>query len=181
MLRLRDSETFRWDSLVAEDFSISDLDEGLIRNAVRMGIANGRISGSADNEPLDSLLGKLKLLKNGKPTNAAVVLFAKDTGQFPQIELRMACFKGIDKNIFIDNKSETGNLFHLLDAGVAFCLRNLKLGGEIIGLQREEKLEIPIEALREALINALCHRQYERTNGSVSLAIYEDKLEIVNK
>ena len=68
----------------------------------------------------------------------------------------------------------------MLDAGVAFCFRNLKLGGEIIGLQREEKLEIPIEALREALINALCHRQYERTNGSVSLAIYEDRLEIVN-
>ena len=70
MLRHRDSETFRWDSLVAEDFSISDLDEGLIRNAVRMGIANGRISGSADNEPLDSLLGKLKLLR---PDSVAVV------------------------------------------------------------------------------------------------------------
>ena len=180
MLRHRDAETFRWDSLVAEDFSIADLDEKLIRNAVRMGIANGRLSGSADNEPLVSLLGKMKLLKSGKPTNAAVVLFAKDTDQIPQIELRMACFKGIDKNIFIDNKSETGNIFHLLDAGIAFCFRNLKLGGEIIGLQREEKLEIPIEALREALINALCHRQYERTNGSVSLAIYDDRLEIVN-
>ncbi len=112
--------------------------------------------------------------------HAAVVLFAKDTEPYPQIELRMACFKGKDKNIFIDNKSESGNFFHLLDAGVAFCFRNLKLGGEIIGLQRDEKLEIPIEALREALINALCHRQYERTNGSVSLAIYDDRLEIVN-
>ena len=180
--RLRESKPskFAWDAQIAEGVAIDDLDEGLIRNTVRMGVANGRLSGSADNEPLESLLGKLKLLKDGKPTNAAVVLFAKDTGQFPQIELRMACFKGTDKNIFIDNKSETGNLFHLLDAGVAFCFRNLKLGGEIIGLQREEKLEIPIEALREALINALCHRQYERTNGSVSLAIYEDRLEIVN-
>ena len=180
MLRHRDSETFRWDSLVAEDFSISDLDEELIRKTVRIGIANGRLSGSADKEPLESLLGKLKLLKGSKPTNAAVVLFAKDTEPYPQIELRMACFKGKDKNIFIDNKSESGNFFHLLDAGVAFCFRNLKLGGEIIGLQRDEKLEIPIEALREALINALCHRQYERTNGSVSLAIYDDRLEIVN-
>lgn len=161
MLRHRDSETFRWDSLVAKDFSISDLDEELIRNVVRMSIANGRLFGSAESEPLESLLGKLKLLKEGKPTNAAVVLFAKDTELYPQIELRMACFKGTDKNIFIDNKSESGNFFHLLDAGVAFCFRNLKLSGEIVGLQREDKLEIPIEALREALINALCQRNKE--------------------
>ena len=180
MLRRRDSETFCWDALAAEGFSLSDLDEDLIRNVVRMGIANGRLSGSADNEPLELLLSKLKLLKDGKPTHAAVVLFAKDTDPFPQIELRMACFKGTDKHIFIDNKIETGNFFHLLDAGVAFCFRNLRLGGEIVGLQRKEKLEIPIEALREALINALCHRQYERTNGSVSVAIYDDRLEIVN-
>lgn len=180
MLRHRDSETFHWDSLVAEGYSIYDLDEELIRNVVRMGVANGRLSGSADNEPLESLLGKLKLLKDGKPTNAAVVLFAKDTEQYPQIELRMAYFKGMDKNIFIDNKCESGNFFRLLDVAIAFCFRNLKLGGEIVGLQRKEVLEIPIEALREAIINAFCHRQYERTNGSVSLAIYDDRLEIVN-
>lgn len=180
MLRQRDAETFRWDSLVADDYFISDLDEELIRSVVRMGIANGRLSGSAESEPLESLLGKLKLMKEGKLTNAAIVLFAKDTERYPQIELRMACFKGPDKNIFIDNKTELGNFFHLLDAGVAFCFRNLKLRGEIVGLQREDKLEIPLEALREALINALCHRQYERTNGSVSLAIYDDRLEIVN-
>lgn len=129
---------------------------------------------------LDSLLGKLKLLDNGRPTNAAVVLFAKDTDKYPQIELRMGCFKGVNKSIFIDNKSESGNIFELLNAGIAFCYRNLRLSGEVVGLQRDDKLEIPIEALREALINALCHRQYERTNGSVSLAIYDDRLEIVN-
>ena len=61
MLRHRDSDNFRWDSLVAEDFSISDLDEKTIRNTVRIGIANGRLSKPADNEPLESLLGKLKL------------------------------------------------------------------------------------------------------------------------
>ena len=75
---------------------------------------------------------------------------------------------------------ETGNFFALLEAGISFCFRNLRLSGEIKGLLREEKLEIPIEALREALTNALCHRQYERTNGSVSLAIYDDRVEIVN-
>ena len=80
--------------------------------------------------------------------------------------------------VFIDNKMETGNFFDLLEAGISFCFRNLRLSGEVKGLLREEKLEIPDEALREALTNALCHRQYERTNGSVSLAIYDDRVEI---
>ena len=82
--------------------------------------------------------------------------------------------------VFIDNKMETGNFFDLLEAGISFGFRNLRLSGEVKGLLREEKLEIPDEALREALTNALCHRQYERTNGSVSLAIYDDRVEIVN-
>lgn len=75
---------------------------------------------------------------------------------------------------------ERGNFFDLLDAGIAFLFCNLRLSGVVKGLLREEKLEIPDEALREALTNALCHRQYERTDGSISLAIYDDRVVIVN-
>ena len=180
MLRKRDVNFFRWDSQTAVGMHISDLSEKRVRAAVSLGIRNGRIDPSAEGESMESLLGKLKLLNKGNPTNAAVALFANNTDRYPEMELRMACFKGRDKNIFIDNKCEAGNFFDLLDAGIAFCVRNLRLGGEIKGLLREEKLEIPVEALREALTNALCHRQYERTNGSVSLAIYDDRVEIVN-
>lgn len=117
---------------------------------------------------------------DGKPTNAAVMLFAKDTSDYPELELRMGFFRGKDKMVFIDNKQEIGNFFDLHEAGMNFLFRNLRLGGEVKGLLREEKLEIPVEALREALTNALCHRQYERTNGSVSIGIYDDRVEIVN-
>ena len=48
------------------------------------------------------------------------------------------------------------------------------------GLLREEHLEIPIEALREALTNALCHRRYDDPRATVSLAIFDDRLEITN-
>ena len=47
-------------------------------------------------------------------------------------------------------------------------------------MRREEQLEIPAEALREALINALCHREYDNPRASVSLAVYADRVEIVN-
>ncbi|MBR5631953.1 MAG: putative DNA binding domain-containing protein [Bacteroidales bacterium] len=171
---------FAWENQTAERVTLDDMDEERIRNAVRLGIAGGRINASAEGATVETLLGKLKLLNNGKPTNAAVMLFGKNTDDYPQLLLRMACFKGNDKNEFLDNKQEMGNFFDLLDAGTAFCFRNLRLAGKIVGMRREEQLEIPAEALREALINALCHREYDNPRASVSLAIYYDRIEIVN-
>ena len=51
---------------------------------------------------------------------------------------------------------------------------------EIVGLQREERLEISYEALREALTNCLCHRQFEKYSLTPSIAIYDDRIEIDN-
>lgn len=171
---------FAWDEQIAQGITINDLDEERIRNAVRLGIAGGRINASAEGATVETLLGKLKLLNDGKPTNAAVMLFGKNTDDYPQLLMRMACFKGNDKNEFLDNNRQYGNFFDLLDAGTAFCFRNLRLSGKIVGMRREEHLEIPAEALREALINALCHRDYSNPRASVSLAIYSDRVEIVN-
>ena len=176
----RDAYKFRWDSMTADNMTIEDLDEKRIRTAVTMGVKSGRLNPNAESESIPEVLAKLELLSDGKPTNAAVALFANDTRNYPEIELKMGYFKGNDRMVFIDNKMERGNFFDLLDAGIAFLFRNLRLSGEVKGLLREEQLEIPAEALREALTNSLCHRQYERTNGSVSLAVYDDRVEIVN-
>lgn len=172
---------FAWESKVADGVEIADLDETRIRNAVRLGIAGGRINASAAGDTVESILGKFKLMKDGKLLNAAVMLFGKDTEEmYPQLQLRMACFRGVDKDVFVDNKRVYGNFFDLFDAGMEFCFSNLKLSGEIVGVQREERLEIPVGALREALTNALCHRQYDSPRTTVSLAIYRDRVEIVN-
>ncbi len=180
MLRKHNAEQYRWDTMVANNMTIEDLDEKRIRTAVSIGVRSGRVNPEAEGEPILDILTRLKLLVGDKPTHAAVMLFAKDTFNYPEMELKMGFFRGKNKMAFVDNKIETGNFFDLLNAGVAFCFRNLRLRGEVKGLIREEKLEIPIEALREGLTNALCHRQYERTNGSVSLAIYDDRVEIAN-
>ncbi len=180
--RLRDSNPskFAWDAQVADGVTISDLSEERIRNAVRAGVKSGRINASAEDDSLEVLLDKFKLLRDGKLTNAAVVLFGKQLYDYPQMMIRMAYFRGKEKMVFIDNKQEEGNFFDLLDAGMAFCFRHLSLSGEVKGLQREEHLEIPVEALREALTNALCHRRYEDPRTTVTLAIFDDRLEITN-
>ncbi len=63
-----------------------------------------------------------------------------------------------------------------------FCFKHLSLSGRITNhsLEREEHLEVPYHALREALINALCHRHWERYNLTISLAIYDDRIEIAS-
>ena len=92
----------------------------------------------------------------------------------------MARFRGTDKNEFIDNQRADGNFFTLLDAGMAFFFKHLSISGKIVGFTREEKLEVPAEALREALTNALCHRFFHNTSSSVGIAIYDDRIEIEN-
>ena len=116
------------------------------------------------------------------PTNGAVLLFSDKIYEYPQFTLRMARFVGTDKNRFRDNQRSEGNFFQLLDAGVAFCFKHLSLSGVITNhsLEREEHLEVPYHALREALINALCHRHWERYNLTISLAIYDDRIEIAS-
>lgn len=179
LLRSR-SNPNKWESQICEDITIDDLEEQRIRGGVRMGVERGRMPESSLMESTATLLERLKLTTGGKLKNAAAALFLHDTSHFPQFLLRMARFRGIDKMEFIDNQREYGNFFTLLDAGMAFLFKHLSISGKIVGLHREEKLEVPAEALREALTNALCHRQFHSPGGSVGIAIYDDRIEIEN-
>ena len=127
-----------------------------------------------------TLLDKFAMVENGKIKNAAAALFTKRPQDYPQFLLRMARFRGNEKDSFIDNMRVSGNFFELLDAGLSFFFKHLNQSGEVKGIRREEHLEIPIEALREALTNALCHRQLDSPSGSVGIAIYDDRVEIEN-
>lgn len=106
------------------------------------------------------------------------MLFGTRTTGYTQFMIRMARFYGNDKMEFIDNQQAEGNFFNLLDAGMAFFFKHLSLSGKITGIMREEHLEVPVAALREGLINALCHRQYEKYNLTIGIAIYDDRIEI---
>ncbi len=120
------------------------------------------------------------MLHDGKLNNAAAVLFGKDLYDYPQCLLRMARFKGTTKEEFIDNQRAAGNIYELLDAAMTFFFKHLSLSGKINGLYREEELSIPYKALRESCINSLCHRSYHHPGSSVSIAIYDDRVEIWN-
>ena len=86
----------------------------------------------------------------------------------------------LTKDEFIDNQRVTGNIYTLLDAAMAFFFKHLSLSGKIEGLYREEELSVPYKALRECCINAYAHRFYHHPGTSVSIAIYDDRIEITN-
>jgi ATP-dependent DNA helicase RecG len=115
--------------------------------------------------------------------NAAVVLFGKKImPAFPQCQLKMARFKGLDRDAFLDSNILHGNIFDLLDGAMLFIKRHLPIAAKIEEgkLERVETPIIPFDAIREAIINSLCHRDYGDSGGSVGLAIYDNRMEIFN-
>jgi ATP-dependent DNA helicase RecG len=171
---------YGWESMTNPDLQIADLDENTILGAVRAGIDSGRLPENTIREDIPSILEKFDLLHHQQLNNAAAVLFGKKFYDYPQCLLRMARFRGTDKNEFIDNQRVQGNIYNLLDAAMAFFFKHLSLSGKIEGLYREEELSIPYKALRECCINAFAHRFYHHPGSSASIAIYDDRVEITN-
>lgn len=176
----RDGVKHRWESFPNADLHLSDMDNEEIMKTVRLGIECGRLPESTGND-IPKILEKFGLMENGVLNHAAAILFAnRELIDYPQCLLRLARFRGTDKMEFLDNQRVQGNLFKLLDAAMAFLFKHLSLSGKIEGLEREERLTIPYKAVREGVINSLCHRLLRTPGGSVSIAIYDDRVEIEN-
>ena len=180
-LLLQRGGKYGWEALPNIDLQIEKLEKNAILGAVRMGIESGRLPETTMREDIPTILEKFNLTSNGGILrNAAAILFGEDLSDYPQCILRMARFKGIGKDEFIDNQRISGNIFRLLDAAMAFFFKHLSLSGKVEGLYRDEELAIPYKALRECCINAFSHRVYHKPGSSVSIAIYDDRVEITN-
>lgn len=172
---------YGWEAIINESLKIENLDSNVIRGAVRMGVESGRLPETTMIEDIPLILGKFNLSSDdGKLKNAAAVLFGKNLSDYPQCLLRMARFKGLNKDEFMDNQRVHGNIFELLDAAMAFFFKHLSLSGKVEKLYREEELAIPYKALRESCVNSLSHRLYHKPGSSVSIAIYDDRVEVTN-
>jgi ATP-dependent DNA helicase RecG len=180
LLMQREGGNNRWETYPNEKLKLSDLDEEEILKTVRLGVEYGRLPETTGND-IPAILEKLGLIENHVLNHASAILFAKKKlVDYPQCLLRLARFKGTEKTVFLDNQRIYGNLFHLLDAAMTFIFKHLSLSGATNTMEREELLSIPYKAIREGIVNALCHRNYRMTNGSIGIAIYDDRVEIEN-
>jgi energy-coupling factor transporter ATP-binding protein EcfA2 len=133
----------------------------------------GRLEFEYENK--ETTLKKLGLIENGRMLNAAEVLFCDEN----PFEVQMAIFAGNDRRTFLDIKKQTGNIFYLLHESELYIKNHIKWRVKFGKLEREEIPEIPVAALREALVNSICHRDYKIPKSN-EIAIFKNRIEIYN-
>ena len=89
-------------------------------------------------------------------------------------------FRALSPSSFLDERTLEGNILSQLEESLSFVRRNTRQGIRITGKpEREIVPEYPDDAVREAITNALCHRDYASV-GTVQVRIFEDRLEVWN-
>jgi ATP-dependent DNA helicase RecG len=159
-------ERRHWDSAPGQ-LTVADLDAGAIKRFVKR-------AGQPWDTPANAL-EKLGLLRRGKLINAAPLFFAKK----PPLELRCAVFATTDSATIIDRHDYHGSILELIEEAQKYVLKNIHIGMRLEGLYRKDVPEISMEAIREAVINAFCHRDY-RDPDYVQVAVFKDRVEIRN-
>lgn len=168
-----------WDDVVEEAATLDDIDEKSLAAFIEAGREKGRMPETVGLSTFQ-ILDKLRLSEGNQLKRAAIILFGKDPNRFyPNIQVKIGRF-GKDSTDLRFQEVIEGNLVFLLNE-VALQLNHkfLVRPVEFEGLQRVEKGEYPVSALREMLLNALVHRSY--MGAPVQIRVYDNKLSIWNE
>ncbi len=168
-----------WDDVIEPSATFEDIDEKAVGSFKRGAFKSGRLPQVENENDIQQIFENLRLTKDGKLKNSAVLLFGKDPRNF--------CINAYVK-IGKFGKSDNDLLSQEVIEGNAFELANLTL--EILdkkyfkksisydGLHRVETNEYPYEAIRETLLNAIVHRQY--MGAPIQISLYDDKIMVWN-
>ena len=125
-------------------------------------------------------LENLHLVKDGQMTHAGAWLLAKDIRKFTvSADVACALFMGTDKVRILDRRGFDTDVYSMIDEVIAYILSKINVEYIIKHVKREERPELPEEALREAVVNALVHRDY-RSTANVQVYIFKDRVEVVS-
>lgn len=162
-------------------YTFDDIDKEAVNYFLRKATAAKRIAGGVTGDDLILLFQNLDLLtEEGKLKNAALLLFAKRPSRFfPLIQFKIGRFGREDHDLMFQDVIE-GNILQMADK-VMDVLKSKYLISPIHyeGLQRIEDLEIPEDALREAIFNSIIHNDY--TGAPIQLSVYSDRLMLWNE
>lgn len=175
-----------WDALPC-DAAFDEIDEQAVHRFCRR--ARNRLPNLRDDEPFASVLQKLRLVDQGRLTNAAILLFGTHPQRrFISANVHMGRFK--DGITILDDRMFEGTLFDQVDAVMQQFRQYLQVRYDIAGevssdpdtpvVHRREIWDYPLDALLEAVVNALVHRTYFGTTESVTIRVYDDRVLIRN-
>lgn len=112
--------------------------------------------------------------------NAGVLFFARDPSELiTQNEIKMVRFKGIEPVEILDTRYAARTIPENLKEAEDFIRRNTRMAFKIHSAQRREVPEYPSEVIREALVNALTHRDYF-SRDATQINIFDDRIEFIN-
>lgn len=168
-----------WDHSPLPALTLDDIDNDIILYFKQIAAKKGRIDENVLNEPKRSLMEKLHLINGSYLTNAAALLFCKEPERWhPGSYVKIGYFENDSDLIYQDEIH--GSLLEQVDKIVELIyLKYMKAKITYEGMQRIERYFIPKEALREALLNALCHKQYQ-SGIPIQISVYDDRLYIAN-
>jgi predicted HTH transcriptional regulator len=182
---LEDRELIRtgpFDATFCKNATLADLDEERISRFVGLARRARGFPLPEDSNPVD-ILTHLNLLDKGRPSHAAVLLFAKHPQRFLiSSELKCAHFHGtaVEKPI-PSYQVYKGDVFELVDQALDFVMSKIDrwIGTRAESAQAPSVYEIPREVIGEAIVNAVAHRDYT-SSGSVQVMLFSDRLEVWN-
>jgi len=165
-----------WDSYSVRDAKIEDIDSEKVNEYIKFANETGRRR--IKEKPLE-VLKKLELIKDNKPTWAAVLLFGKEPQRFV-LQAKCHCGRFKDETTIINDEMAEGSLFEQVEKVMDFIKKSISIRFVITGKPRREEIwEYPLDALREAVINAIVHRDYTEPS-EIQVRIYDDKLIVWN-
>lgn len=173
----RETTDISFESLPCKEFSFDNVS----LNKVKMFLKEAKTSFKVTKDNLSSFLSSLSICKANKINHAGALMFAANINKFiPYSETILGAFKGVNKSHIYDRKDVRDDLLTQLNESMAFIKKHLNVRSEIRELDRHDIYEIPLDALREALVNAIIHRDYSMKGTSIYVSIFDDRVEIVN-
>ena len=165
------------DAVIVPGKTDADIDMSAVRRYMRRATEQGRRSFSDTDNPIHALK-KLELIRSEREiTRAAILLFGKNP-QSPLTQAVVHAGRLREKVNIMDNRIVEGTIIDQVDETVEFIKKNLHVRFEITGdPQRNEIWDYPLTALREAIINAVVHRDYGDT-ADIQIKIFEDALQV---
>jgi ATP-dependent DNA helicase RecG len=175
LIRLLESETFHYDGQPVSGASLHDLDLDETRRLL------ARAFHTDVEDRVLSYLRALSCLEGDVPTVTGVLFFGRDPQRFfLDAMVSAALVPGTEPRLDLADRREiTGTFEAQLEGARAFLANHLARASRIRGWEREDLALLPDEVLREALVNALVHRDY-RSASQVRLLIYDDRVEVIN-
>ncbi len=166
-----------WERMPVLSASMDDLDLEEVRKTMELyRQSTSRIS--ADEE---SFLTETGLIQNGNLTNACIVLYAKNPMRFVvQSGIKLSVFSSESASDLIDSQNYEGNVFKNVDAIFQFIDNCYSKVVKIDGLLRTERWNYPRIAVREGVMNAIVHRDYNSYQGFLQISVYPNHLDIAN-